>query len=290
LHLRVCYTEQMELSNDKKIDLHTHTTASDGGLSPTELVKRAVEVGIGILGVTDHDTVAGLAEAQRAARKLGVRIVPGVEFGLDVKGTEVHMLGYFFDMEHPALLGKLAELREGRLHRGERMVEKLIEIGVPITWERVQEIAAGGSVGRPHVGKALVEAGFAETIDDAFEKYLGNGKPAYVPRTQMTLTECIALVHEAGGVAAMAHPTWVEDVEGLLPALVEAGLDGIETYYGRYGPETVAWLAGLAEKYNLVPTGGSDFHGLDSLSHAQIGSMSLPPDCFAELERRAAVR
>jgi predicted metal-dependent phosphoesterase TrpH len=219
-----------------------------------------------------------------------VKIVPGVEFGIDVEGAEVHMLGYFFDVEHPALLGKLAELREGRLHRGKRMVEKLVEIGVPITWERVQEIAAGGSVGRPHVGRALVEAGFVETLDEAFEKYLGNGKPAYVPRSQMTLTECIALIHEAGGVASMAHPTWVEDVEGLLIALVETGLDGIETYYGQYGPETVEWLAGLAEKYDLVPTGGSDFHGLGSPSHAEIGSVSVPPECFAELERRATLR
>lgn len=278
------------MNANSKIDLHSHTTASDGGLTPTELVRLAAERGIGTLGITDHDTTDGLAEAQRVARELGVRIVPGVEFGLDVRGTEVHMLGYFFDPQHPRLQEKLLVLRAGRLERGRRMVERLAEHEVHIPWERVQEIAAGGSVGRPHVAKALIEGGYVETIDEAFEKYLGRGKPGYVERTQLTPEECIALIHEAGGVASLAHPTWIADLEALLPSLVEAGLDGLETYYGNYSEETIAWLASLAEKYNLAPTGGSDFHGLSSLSHAQLGSVSLPSQCFAEWERRARVK
>ncbi len=270
-----------------KIDLHTHTTASDGALTPTELVQRAAQVGIAVLSITDHDTLAGLDEAQQAAGRYGIRLVPGVEFGIDVKGAEVHMLGYLFDPQYPPLLDRLAELREGRIHRGRRMVELLAKLGIHIRWERVEQIAAGASVGRPHVGQALVEAGYARTIDEAFDKYLARGRPAYVERTQLTIEQCIELVHEAGGVAVLAHPTWVGDVEGMLPGLVKAGLDGIETYYGLYDQPTVAWLEGLAGQYGLVPTGGSDFHGLETLTHADLGSVDVPPQCLAELERRA---
>ncbi len=256
-------------------------------MTPSELVRRAAEVGIGVLSITDHDTLAGLEEAQRAATRFDMWVVPGVEFGIDVKGAEVHMLGYLFDPQYPPLLARLAQLREERIHRGRRMVELLAGLGVKIPWERVEEIAAGASVGRPHVGQALVEAGYAQTIDEAFDKYLARGRPAYVERTRFTIEECIALVHEAGGVAVLAHPTWLDDVEGMLPGLVRAGLDGLETYYGLYDAQTVAWLEGLARRYLLVPTGGSDFHGLDTLTHADLGSVSVPPECFDELVRRA---
>jgi 3',5'-nucleoside bisphosphate phosphatase len=270
-----------------KIDLHSHTTASDGALSPTELVRLAGERGIGTLAITDHDSTEGLEEARGEAASTGIRIVTGVELGAYMSGSEVHMLGYFFDEAHPRMRQTLAELREGRAYRGRRMVEKLQELGLDVTWERVQEIAAGGAVGRPHVGRALIEKGYAESIDDAFEKYLARGKPAHIPRTQLTPTDCIGLIHEAGGVAVLAHPTWVEGVENLLPRLAEAGLDGIETYYGLYSDETIAWLEGLARRFNLVPTGGSDFHGQPGLAHAALGSISVPPQYFAELESKA---
>jgi predicted metal-dependent phosphoesterase TrpH len=270
------------------IDLHTHTTASDGALTPTELIHRASEVGISTLAITDHDTVAALPEARPVAEALGIRLITGVEFGTNWANAEVHMLGYFFDPDHPQMRQALADLQEGRLERGRRMVEKLNALGLSdVTWERVEQIAAGGSVGRPHVAEALIEKGYASTVDDAFGKYLGRGKPAYVERTQITPAECISLVHSAGGVISLAHPTWVAEVENLLPSLVEAGLDGIETYYGLYKPETIAWLETLARRYNLVPTGGTDYHGRDGLLHAELGSRSVPPECFAELERRA---
>jgi predicted metal-dependent phosphoesterase TrpH len=269
------------------IDLHTHTTASDGSLTPTQLVQRAAEVGISILAITDHDSTEALPEARPVAEKLGIRLIPGVEFGTSVSGAEVHMLGYFFDPEHPEMSQTLASLREGRLHRGQQMVEKLNALGFSdVTWERVEEIAAGGSVGRPHVAEALIERGYATSIDDAFEKYLGRGKPAYVDRTQISPEECIDLVHRAGGVASLAHPTWVTGVEGLLPGLVEAGLDGIETYYGLYTPDIIAWIESLARRYRLVPTGGTDYHGREGLLHADLGSVSLPSECFADLEER----
>lgn len=270
-----------------KIDLHTHTTASDGTFSPAQLVQRAAQVGISTLAITDHDSTEALPEALPVAQELGIRLIPGVEFGTNWRNAEVHMLGYFFDPDHPQMRQTLADLREGRLERGRRMVEKLNALGLSdISWERVEQIAAGGSVGRPHVAQALIERGYATTVNDAFAKYLGRGKSAYVERTQITPEECIALVHSAGGVVSLAHPTWVTDVEKLLPALVEAGLDAIETYYGLYTPDTIAWLESLARQYHLVPTGGTDFHGHEGLLHAELGSGSLPYECLEELERR----
>ena len=275
------------MTTANSIDLHSHTTASDGALSPTELVQKAHDIGITVLGITDHDTVEGLDEARLEARKHGIRIVPGVEFGIEVSGTEVHMLGYLFDDKDPVLLEKLSELQNGRLNRGKKMVDKLRALGINITWAQVAEIAGDGSIGRPHVAQALIEGGYASSIDEAFKKYISRGRPAFVERTHLTLEECIDLVHQAGGAAVLAHPTFVKDVEYLLPRLVKAGLDGIETYYGRYTEETIASIAKLAEKHNLVTTGGSDFHGLDALSHAELGSVDVPLKCLEELERRA---
>ncbi len=271
-----------------RIDLHSHTTASDGALSPSELVQKAHSVGITVLAITDHDTVEGLDEARSEAEKLGIRIVPGVEFGIEVGGTEVHMLGYLFDDKDPVLLEKLGELQNGRLNRGKKMVDKLRALGINITWSQVAEIAGDGSIGRPHVAQALIEGGYASTIDEAFKKYISRGRPAFVERAHLTLEECIDLVHQAGGVAVLAHPTFVKDVERVLPRLVEAGLDGIETYYGRYTEETIASIKKLAKKHNLVTTGGSDFHGLDALSHAELGSVNVPVECLEKLELRVA--
>jgi predicted metal-dependent phosphoesterase TrpH len=273
-----------------KIDLHTHTTASDGALSPAELVRRAADVGIGTLGITDHDTVAGLEEARVEASALGIRIVPGVEFGADYAGNEVHMLGYFFDPHDRALLGTLAELREGRFGRARRMLNRLEPLGVSVPWERVMEIAGEAAPGRPHLAQALIEAGYAGTIDEVFEKYLGHGRPGYVERTQLSPQDCIDVVHRAGGAASLAHPTWLTEPERLLTELVDAGLDGIETYYGAYDEPTVEWLRGLANRYGLVPTGGTDFHGFPGLTHSDLGARFLPPECLAELERRAEGR
>ena len=282
----LCYTTRMDTV--ARIDLHSHTTASDGALSPTDLVKKAYSAGITVLAITDHDTVEGLDEARVEAAKVGIRIVPGVEFGIEVGGTEVHMLGYLFDERNPILLEKLSDLQEGRLNRGKKMVAKLRDLGINITWAQVAEIAGDGSIGRPHVAQALIEGGYASTIDEAFKKYISRGRPAFVERAHLTLEECIDLVHQAGGVAILAHPTFVNDVEHVLPRLIKAGLDGIETYYGRYTEETIASIEKLAKKYNLVMTGGSDFHGLDALSHAELGSVDVPARCLEELERRAA--
>jgi predicted metal-dependent phosphoesterase TrpH len=243
------------------------------------------------LAITDHDTAAGLEEGAAEGAKLGVEIVPGVEFGTDIPGNEVHMLGLLLDVLAPQLQTELERLREGRVDRARGMVERLTAMGYPIAWERVQEIAQG-AVGRPHVAQALLEAGHVKTISEAFDRFIGRNGPAYVERAKFTPEQSIALIHEVGGVAVLAHPREGEGVLHLLGGLVAAGLDGMECYYYRdYGPGAVEELVDLARRHGLVPTGGSDFHGfvmsgLDSASNVP-GSVNIPPSCVDELlERR----
>src|SRR5690242_19349871 len=265
-----------------KLDLHTHTTASDGRLAPAALVALARQAGVTTLAITDHDTTDGLAKARAAAPAAGVEIITGIEFGCDMPHGEVHMLGYLFDAEHPALRARLAWLREGRVERGRAMVAKLNALGLPIRWDRVREIAGAGSVGRPHVAQALIEDGFVADTNEAFSRYLAWGGPAYVPRRRLTPVDVIALIRGAGGVVSLAHPAHIPDLETLLARLAEAGLAGLETYYGEYDPPTVTWLAGLADRYNLVPTGSSDYHAREIKDHATLGgSPRVPLDTIA---------
>jgi predicted metal-dependent phosphoesterase TrpH len=270
-----------------KLDLHTHTTASDGRLAPAALVALAGQVGVTTLAITDHDTTDGLAEARAAAGAAGVEIITGIEFGCDMPHGEVHMLGYLFDATHPALRARLAWLREGRVERGRAMVAKLNALGLPIRWERVQAIAGAGSVGRPHVAQALIEAGVVADTNEAFSRYLAWGGPAYVPRRRLTPPDVIALIHEAGGVVSLAHPAHIPDLEAQLAPLAAAGLAGLETYYGEYDAPTVTWLAGLAARFNLVPTGGSDYHAREIKDHAMLGAgPPVPLDTVARLRER----
>lgn len=267
-----------------KLDLHSHTTASDGLLAPAALVRLAQEVGLTTLAITDHDTTNGLAEAQAAATAAGIELIPGVEFGCEMPHGEVHMLGYLFDPAHPALVAKLAWLREGRLERGRAMVEKLQALGLPVQWDRVQAIAGAGAVGRPHVAQALVELGLVADTSEAFSRYLAWGGPAYVPRRRLDPTDVIVLMREAGGVASLAHPARIPDLEPLLARLAPAGLAGLETYYGEYDPPTVERLAALAAHFSLVPTGGSDYHARPLKDHAPLGgSPPVPGDTVARL-------
>lgn len=270
-----------------KLDLHTHTTASDGRLAPAALVALAAQVGVTTLAVTDHDTTDGLAEARAATGAAGVEIITGIEFGCDMPHGEIHMLGYLFDATHPALRARLAWLREGRVERGRAMVAKLNALGLPIRWERVREIAGAGSVGRPHVAQALIEGGYVADTNEAFSRYLAWGGPAYVPRRRLTPLDVIALIREAGGVVSLAHPAHIPDLEAQLAPLAEAGLAGLETYYGEYDAPTVTWLAELAARFHLVPTGGSDYHARDIKDHAMLGAgPPVPPDTIARLRDR----
>ncbi len=252
------------------VDLHLHTTASDGRLSPTELVELAAAKGLRTISISDHDTTAGLAEAQRAVDKVpGMRLIPGIELSCDVPGGEVHMLGYFMDTSDAGFQRTLEIFREGRLARGEGMVQKLAEFGLHIEWERVLEIAGDASVGRPHVAQALVEAGYFSEPAEAFREYLGRNGKAYVERAKLTPPDAVKLLNDVGGVAVFAHP-WFErrggepEPEQSLIETVEelkaAGLHGMEVHYAMYDEATVDWLADLARAYDLIPCGGSDYH------------------------------
>ena len=272
-----------------KLDLHSHTTASDGRLAPAALVGLAFELGVTTLAVTDHDTTDGLAEAHAAAGPLGITLVDGIEFGCDLPFGEVHLLGYLFDPAHPALVARLAWLRAGRVERGHAMVARLNALGIPVAWDRVQAIAAGGSVGRPHVAQALIEGGWVADTDEAFSRYLAWGGPAYVPRRRLLPADVIALVREAGGVVSLAHPAHIPDLETQLAPLVAAGLVGLETYYGGYDAPTVAGLAELAARFGLVPTGGSDYHAREIKDHALLGAgPPVPLDTVSRLRARRA--
>jgi predicted metal-dependent phosphoesterase TrpH len=268
------------------VDLHAHTTASDGALTPPRLVALAVARGLRVLGVTDHDTVAGVEEAGGAAAGTGLRVIPGVELSAHVEAGEVHVLGYFVAPRSPVLLDALARLRAARGDRARQMVAQLARAGAPVTYEQVLAIAGDGAIGRPHVARALVQAGHAATIDDAFERYLVRGRPGYVERYRLSPAEAAQLVRSAGGAPVLAHPHTVADLPALLPELVAAGLAGLECYYGDYDEPTTRDLLAEAARYGLVPTGGTDFHGLGTSHGRDLGATPVPYECVAQLEAR----
>jgi predicted metal-dependent phosphoesterase TrpH len=277
------------MTND--IDLHTHSTASDGVYSPAELIARARDAGLRVLALTDHDNTGGLAEAAQAAAQLGIEFIAGVEINTDVSGGELHVLGYFLEYERPAFQQVLKVLRDARERRGERMVELLNEHGINISWERVRQIARG-AVGRPHVAQALVEAGYAHSIGDAFDKYIGTGCFAYVPRYRLTPEEAVRLIVSANGLPVIAHPLELPGLEELrhsLPALRQAGLVGLETYYGTYTRAQEQALRALADEYKLIATGGSDFHG-PGIHPTPLGGRPVPAEAVERLKAAAQLR
>lgn len=267
-----------------RVDLHTHSTWSDGLLSPTVLVEEAASRGVGALALTDHDTVAGIPEARAAGERLGVEVVPGVELSTSLgRGGEIHLLGYFIDIGDATLLAQLDEYARARAERMERMIDRLLRVGAPIDPERVREIAGHGTVGRPHLARALIEAGHAADLSDAFDRYIGGGRPAYVPRPRVDPGDAIALVRGAGGVAVLAHPFSVGGVEPVLDRLVPAGLAGMEVEYGEYGPEDREILREIAARRGLIATGGSDYHGPDRRAARELGSVPVTLDAVAAL-------
>jgi hypothetical protein len=266
-----------------RADLHLHTHASDGQLTPIELVRLARTKQLDALAITDHDTTDGIPAAQAAANGAPL-IIPGIELGTEAGGHDVDVLGYYLNVEHPGLQARLAGFRDDRLTRGQRIVERLATLRKSIAWERVLAIASGGAVGRVHVARALVEAGYVNTISEAFGKYLHRGCPAYVARERMSPAEAIQLLHAAGGVAVLAHPGLVTDYAALIERLVPAGLDGVEVMHPRNTENVRHNLRALAKKHDLLITGGSDFHhpGVDDL-----GGCTPSPDCVYRLRERA---
>ena len=273
------------------VDLHMHTTASDGIYSPTELMHRVKEVGLRVVALTDHDTTDGIGEAARTAQALDIEFIPGIEINSDVSGGEVHMLGYYLEYQRPEFQKILKVLRDARVRRGERMVELLNEEGIHISWERVREIAQG-SVGRPHVAQALMEAGYVKSIGEAFDKYIGNDKPAYVPRYKLTPEDAVRLIESANGLPVIAHPIALPGLDILrtwLPNLKAAGLVGLETYYGPYTQQDEQALLAIAHEYGLIPTGGTDFHG-PNIHPTPLGGRYVPYEAVEQLKAAAAKR
>ena len=272
---------------DGIIDLHLHTLASDGRLSPTELVNFVASKGVKVAAISDHDTTDGIAEAiTAAAAHPGLEIIPAIELSTDIPGDEIHMLGYFLQYEDEEFQGILRRFREGRLERGRMMVEKLAALGKPVEWERVQEIAGDGSVGRPHIALAMVEAGYFKEPKEAFYEYLGRNGLAYAEREKMTPEEGVDLLSRVGGTAVLAHPASLEDLDTKVAQLKEAGLVGMEVHYSMYTEETIERLAAVAKRHDLIPCGGSDFHGLGNTGEIEPGLLGPPME---SLERLAEI-
>lgn len=270
------------------VDLHLHTTASDGRLTPTELVSLVASKGLKIVSISDHDTTEGLAEAYQAARQFpDLRIIPGIELSTDIPGDEIHMLGYFIHYEDQAFQTILKRFREGRLERGRLMVERLAQLGLPVDWERVQEIAGDGSVGRPHIALAMVERGYFKEPKDAFAEHLGRNGLAYVERDKMTPEEGVGMLAQVGAVAVLAHPAQLADLDAKLEMLKAAGLKGMEVHYAMYPPETVHRLAEAALRHGLIPCGGSDYHGLGNTGEPLPGTLGPPLETVERLEEAA---
>lgn len=270
------------------VDLHLHTLASDGRLSPTELVQLAAGQGLKVIAISDHDTTEGLAEAYQAAQQFpDLRIIPGIELSTDIPGDEIHMLGYFMDYEDDEFQGILRQFRAGRLERGRLMVEKLATLDVHVEWERVMEIAGDGSVGRPHIALAMVEAGYIKEPREAFTDYLGRNGLAYVEREKMTPAEGVEMLGRVGGVAVLAHPAQLADLDDKVAELKAAGLMGMEVHYAMYSTETVAYLASVAERHGLIPCGGSDYHFLGNTGELLPGTLGPPMETVERLEEAA---
>jgi predicted metal-dependent phosphoesterase TrpH len=272
------------------LDLHLHSTVSDGRLSPSELVRFAHGHGVTTMALSDHDSTDGVDIAQQVGATLGVRIIPSIELSTDLPGASIHILGLFLDHTDPQFQTTVSGFRETRLTRAEQMVGALSRIGAPIKLERVFEIAGEGSVGRPHVAQALLEAGHIQTIDEAFDRFIGRGGPAYFEGFRLEPAEGIRLIHSVGGFASWAHPNELDgqDWREFLPAVVAAGIDGLEVYYSKdYGPDIPAAMLEACATHDLVPTVGSDYHGFGTLQ-VPPGSVASPPDLLERLEARVS--
>jgi predicted metal-dependent phosphoesterase TrpH len=275
----------------EKIDLHTHTVFSDGTFTPSESVKLALERGLTTLAITDHDSTEGLPEAFAAADGTGLEIVPGTEFSTVWEGQGVHVLAYWPDLDHEEFQAELRRLREDRYTRGERMVQRLRELGYPVTFERVREIAGGGAIGRPHVAQALVEAGVIPATDQAFTpELIGSGGRAYVEKHALDPLASLALIKRGGAVAVIAHPgLWREGLgvhDSLIEELAANGLDGIEAAHSDHTPEMEARYRDMATRLGIVATGSSDCHGT-LYDPVRLGMVTTDPDQYAALRERA---
>ena len=242
------------------IDLHLHTNASDGVLTPEKVIENALRVGLKAIAITDHDTIEGYAEAAELVDDDILEVIPGVELSGTYIDSDIHILGYFIDYENPEFVKKIRKFKEARYLRGEGMVAKLNDLGINLSMETVRGIAGKSALGRPHVADALLKEEFVQTYDEAFARYLGYHAPAYLPKDSLTVSQAIDLIHLVRGVAILAHPGTMRHDE-YIPTLVEMGLDGVEAYHSQHSASDVTKYKNLTKKYDIIYTGGSDCHG-----------------------------
>ena len=260
-----------------KVDLHIHSTASDGRFTPEEIVRKAAGLGLTVIALTDHDSVDGIDAALRAARAFpGLRVIPAVEINTDVPHGEAHILGYFIDYNSRELQDTLQRLRQSREGRARGMIAKLNDLGIHLDWQRVQEISGDSSMGRPHIAQALLEKGYITSFKEAFDKYIGREGPAYVEREKITQVETVELILRANGLPVLAHPFTIDDPEAMIIKLKAAGMIGIEAYYKNYTAEETRTLVGWADKHHLLTSGGTDYHGLDESIEVMMGGTEVP--------------
>ncbi len=274
-----------------RIDLHAHTTASDGTLSPADLVELAGQRGISVLGITDHDTLDGIAPArQRAETGDHIEIVPGVELSTTVTGAEVHILGYFVDESDVSLVDALAGFAADRRRRIEQVIARLRATGIPLDADAILRHADDGSIGRPHVARALVELGVVATTDEAFERFLKKDRPGWVPRDPFSPEDAVRLLTRHGSIPVLAHPYSTRAIEATVKRLIPAGLLGIEVHYGQYNAAQRRELQFIAGAFGLLSTGGSDYHGPNGREGRELGSVEIPGVAWSRLRQAAIER
>jgi hypothetical protein len=272
----------------KFADLHLHTHFSDGTFSPEELTGHARRLGFAALALTDHDSVEGCAPMAAACSAVGIEVITGTELTAEHNDIEVHLLGYFLDTQNQKLLAEIAKFQSVRQNRIREMVAKLNQLNVPLQAESVFALANCKSPGRPHVARALVKAGLCKSSDEAFERFLKKNRPAWVPKAKMSALEGVELIHQAGGLAVMAHPG-LNRTDEIIPALVDAGLDGIECFHTKHSTKTAERYLEIADKFHLLVTGGSDCHGF-SKGKPLIGTVRLPYEHVEKLKAKIAER
>jgi predicted metal-dependent phosphoesterase TrpH len=269
---------------NSKIDLHIHTTHSDGFYSPTEVVRKAKEKGLEVISITDHDNLSGIAEAISAGKEIGVEVVPGVEISSDVRDKEVHILAYYIELDNKELERYLTFFREERIKRAVRMVKRLNSLGFPLTINDVMDKASNSAVGRPHIAQAMLERGFVSTYYEAFNKYIGNGCPAFEKKVHLSPQSAFKIISDAGGLSFIAHPGYMPEV--LLKEIIEAGVDGIEVIHPSHSPQQTKFYRGIVNEYFLLDSGGSDFHGGKREDEPNLGKYYTTPAALEAMRKR----
>ena len=277
-----------------EVDLHLHTRASDGTLTPSELVDLCAARGLNVIAISDHDSTEGLTEAFASAESHpDLRVIPAIELSTDVPGSEIHILGYFIDASDVDFQETLRRFREGRFDRGRAMVERLDSMGYDIEWSRVQQIAGDASIGRPHIASAMVEAGYFKYPNQVFDELIGRDGPAYVERMKLTPEDAIRMLRRNGAAPVMAHPTYsqikssrgeVQQLDTTVRQMKEYGIVGIEVFYGDYTPDQIAHLKRIADELDLIPCGGSDYHCSGNPGEPEPGSVGPPMETVSRLE------